>query len=126
MVEEDTEPGEDEGEFSGGGGTALGCFVWIRLSERCSLLAEKLKFCSVVASEGMWNIVADSRPESEDAVDAGTGVYTYADSRKLTACWALQRQPVKMDYVYALGEINVIPQEQHEEANFVPVGGEKI
>lgn len=89
MVEEDTEPGEDEGEFSGDGETALGCFVRIRSSEGCSLLVEKLKLWPVLATEGTWNIEAERRPQSR-TVDAGAGVYTYADIRKLTAYWALQ------------------------------------
>jgi hypothetical protein len=125
MVEEDSEPSEDEVECSGDGGMTLGCFVWIRLSEGCSLLVEKLKPWSILESEGTWNIVADSRPESGDTVDAGTGVYTYAAIRKLTANWALGRQPVK-DYLCGLGGINVIPQEQHKEVNFVPEGGENF
>jgi hypothetical protein len=54
MVEEDMEPGEDEGEFSGDGGTGPVRFVWIRSNKGCSpSLGEKLK---VVVSAGRWNI----------------------------------------------------------------------
>jgi len=58
-VEQDKEAGDDEGEFCGDGGIALGHSTSTRLSEGRSRLIETLKL------EGMWNIVAERKPETE-------------------------------------------------------------